>query len=163
MAVLAGIRRWDILRYLVAAAAGAGWLVLSGVPTGIVETPLYFRMTPVRWWDYPFWVAGAVLVGLLAATYIYRSERGCQARSQGEKILGGGMLSVFAIGCPVCNKLVVLALGAGGALTYFAPVQPLLGLLSLGLLFYALYARVRDETSCAVRPQKSQSDAAQDR
>lgn len=123
------MRRWDILRYLVAAAAG--WLVLTGVPTGIVETPLYFRMTPVRWWDYPFWVAGAVLVGLLAATYVYRSERGRPARSQGEKILGGGMLSIFAIGCPVCNKLVVLALGASGALTYFAPVQPLLGLLTL--------------------------------
>ncbi len=50
------------------------------------------------------------------------------------------MLSVLAIGCPVCNKLVVLALGAGGALTHFAPVQPILGFLSLGLLAYALRA-----------------------
>jgi hypothetical protein len=50
------------------------------------------------------------------------------------------LLSVLAIGCPVCNKLVVLALGVGGALTYFAPVQPILGFLSVGLLAYALRA-----------------------
>jgi len=161
VAVLVGIRRWGILRYLVAAAAGAGWLLLSGVPTGIIETPLYFRMTPVRWWDYPFWVAGAVLVGLLAATYVYRSERGRSEGSQGEKIIGGGVLSVFAIGCPVCNKLVVLALGAGGALRYFAPFQPALGLLSVGLLFYALYARLSNETSCEMRP-KGQSGFAEE-
>jgi len=61
------------------------------------------------------------------------------------------VLSVFAIGCPVCNKLVVLALGTGGALTYFAPVQPVLGLLSVGLLFYVLYTRLSTERSCAAR------------
>jgi hypothetical protein len=88
-------------------------------------------------------VVGAILVGLLAATYVNRSEQGHPARSQGEKFLGGGLLAVFAIGCAVCNKLVVLALGATGALTYFAPVQPVLDFLSVGLLFYALYARLR--------------------
>jgi hypothetical protein len=65
-------------------------------------------------------VVGAILVGLLAATYVNRSEQGHPARSQGEKFLGGGLLAVFAIGCAVCNKLVVLAPGATGALTYFA-------------------------------------------
>jgi hypothetical protein len=162
MAVLGSIGRWDGRRYLAALVAGAGWLVLSGVPTGIIETPLYFRMTPVRWWDYPFWVAGAVLVGLLAATYVHRLETESSAGSHGEKILGGGLLSVFAIGCPVCNKLVVLALGAAGALTYFAPVQPALGFLSVGLLFYALHARLRVERSCATRVTESRSDIADD-
>jgi hypothetical protein len=160
MAVLGSIGRWDGRRYLAALVAGAGWLVLSGVPTGIIETPLYFRMTPVRWWDYSFWVASAVLVGLLAVTYVPRSKRARWASSQGEKILGGGMLSVFAIGCPVCNMLVVLALGAGGALAYFAPVQPVLGLLALGLLLYALHARLRNEISCAVRPPNGRSGFA---
>jgi hypothetical protein len=161
VAVLAGISRWGGRRYLAAAVAGVGWLVLSGVPTGLIETPLYFRMTPVRWWDYPFWVAGAVLVGLLAATYVNQPERGRPASSQG-KILGGGLLSVFAIGCPVCNKLVVLALGAAGALTYFAPVQPALGFLSVGLLIYALHARLGAERSCAMRVPESRSDLAED-
>ena len=60
------------------------------------------------------------------------------------------MLSVFAVGCPACNKLVVFALGASGALTYFAPLQPVLGLFTLGLLLYALRARIDGERSCLV-------------
>lgn len=46
----------------------------------------------------------------------------------------GGLLSYFAIGCPVCNKLVVLALGSSGAISWFAPLQPLLAVASVGLL-----------------------------
>ncbi len=57
---------------------------------------------------------------------------------------------MFAVGCPACNKLVVLALGAGGAMTYFAPIQPVLGFLSLGLLAYALRMRLAGAVSCAV-------------
>ncbi len=34
---------------------------------------------------------------------------------------GGGLLSALAIGCPVCNKAVVLLLGSAGALTVWAP------------------------------------------
>jgi hypothetical protein len=55
---------------------------------------------------------------------------------------------VFAVGCPDCNKLVVLALAAGGALTYFAPIQPVLGFLSLGLLANAIRMRLAGERSC---------------
>ncbi len=139
---------WGKVRYLVATVAGLGWLFLSGLPTEMFDTPLFVRMTPVRWWDYPFWVAGAVLVGLLAATYVAAPAREGADASQGEKLFGGGLLSVFAIGCPVCNKLVVLALGSGGALAYFAPVQPILGFLSVALLGYALRARLAAEWSC---------------
>lgn len=159
MGALAGIREWGTGRYLVASIAGLGWLFLSGLPTEMFDTPLFVRMTPVRWWDYPFWVAGAVLVGLLVATYTHvaapdreatdtTSPDGVSDGGQGEKFFGGGLLSVFAIGCPVCNKLVVLALGSGGALSYFAPVQPLLGFLSVALLGYALRARLAAERSC---------------
>jgi hypothetical protein len=97
--------------------------VLSGVPTDIVDTPLFTRMTPVAYRAYLFWVAGAALVGLLAATYVAAPGRSRPDASQTEKVLGGGLLPVFA----VCNKLVVLALGVSGALTYFGPLQPVLG------------------------------------
>jgi hypothetical protein len=33
----------------VALAAGATWLVLSGVPTDLIDTPLFVRMTPALW------------------------------------------------------------------------------------------------------------------
>lgn len=134
-------------------------MVVSGVPTDIVDTSLFTRMTPVVWWNYPFWVAGAVLVGLLAATYVAEPSGG-RAQSQEKNVAGGGLLSVFAIGCPVCNKLVVLALGYGGAMTYFAPIQPLLGFLSVGLLLYALRLRLRGERACpAERPGTAVMDS----
>ena len=150
---LAHVRDWGRRRYLAALAAGLGWLFLSGLPTEMFDTPLFVRMTPVRWWDYPFWAAGAALVGLLAATYVAapgEEPDGARSGTQGGKFFGGGLLSVFAIGCPVCNKLVVLALGAGGALSYFAPVQPVLGFLSVALLGYALRARLSAKRSCRV-------------
>lgn len=61
-----------------------------------------------------------------------------------------GAVSAFAVGCPVCNKIVVLALGASGALTYFAPAQPLLALASLAMLAHALRRRLRVDVMCPI-------------
>ncbi|GIM63480.1 hypothetical protein Pve01_80590 [Planomonospora venezuelensis] len=61
------------------------------------------------------------------------------------------MLTFFAVGSPVCNKLVLLALGSAGAMVWFEPVQPLLQLAALGLLVWALRVRLRGELACAVR------------
>lgn len=137
--------------YLAAVLAGVAWLFASGLPTGIIETPFYVRMTPVEWWNYPFWIVNAVLVGLLAATYAPgpRESNASGGRAFGGG-LGGGLLTVFAIGCPVCNKLVVLAIGFGGAMSYFAPVQPFLGFISTGLLLYGLRFRLAGEGSCPI-------------
>ena len=39
-------------------------------------------------------------------------------------------LSFFSVGCPICNKLVVFLLGIGGAMTFFNPLRPFLGIAS---------------------------------
>jgi hypothetical protein len=62
----------------------------------------------------------------------------------------GGLLSFFAIGCPVCNKLLLLALGTSGAMNYFAPVQPFLAGAGVLLLTWALIVRLKNSVSCAV-------------
>lgn len=155
--VLTGIRGWSLRRYAVATSIALVWALLSGTPTDIVDTPLFIRMTPVVWWDYPFWAVGTVLIGLLAATYVPTAGVERLDGTQGEKLLGGGLLSVFAVGCPVCNKLVVLALGAGGALTYFAPLQPILVFLSVGLLLYAPRARLAGAEACPVDLTETES------
>jgi hypothetical protein len=46
------------------------------------------------------------------------------------------MFSLFAVGCPICNKPVAMATGVSGALNYFAPVQPFLAAESVALLGY---------------------------
>ena len=143
--VVFAMRSWTRRHALVAVAATLVTAVAIGVPTGVIRTPLYTRMTPVLWWNYPVWVATAVLEGLLCATYVRAS-----GAPRSGRLIGGGLLATFAVGCPVCNKLVVLALGVSGALTYFAPLQPILALASLGLLAYALRARLGAAASCPV-------------
>jgi hypothetical protein len=59
------------------------------------------------------------------------------------RAFGGALLSFFSVGCPVCNKVVVLLLGLGGAMTIFNPLRPFLGLASIVLLAVALFLRVR--------------------
>lgn len=57
--------------------------------------------------------------------------------------VGGGVLSVLAIGCPTCNAVAVAALGTGGALAVFAPVQPVLGVAAIAVLLAALHRRLQ--------------------
>lgn len=137
---------WPLRRWLVAALATAVAAAAMGIPTGVVRTPFYTRMTPVTWWDYPIWALSALTLGLLAATYVNRAPH---ARG---RLLGGGLLSTFAIGCPICNKIVVALIGVSGALNYWAPIQPLLGITSVGLLLATLAMRLRGERSCAIAP-----------
>ena len=128
-----------------------------GIPTGIIQTSWYTRMTPVLWWNYPVWAASAALSGALAATYVRDPSVPVPVTESG-KTLTGTMLSLFAVGCPICNKLVVMALGVSGALSWFAPVQPYLAVASLGLLAYALWARRRTAAACRV-PSRTPEDA----
>jgi hypothetical protein len=107
-------------------------------------------MTPVVWWSYPIWAASALLVGLIAATYV-RAASGLTGRAGGG-MFGGGILSFLAVGCPICNKLVVAALGVSGALAYFGPVQPFLGLAAVVLLAVTLAVRLRTAVVCPAEP-----------
>jgi len=126
--------------------------LVIGIPTGIIETPWYHRMTSVLWWNYPVWALSAVLTGALVATYV-RDPAVQVPTTQGGKTLAGSMLSLFAVGCPICNKLVVMAIGVSGALNWFAPIQPVLAVGSLGLLASALWARRRTAIQCRIHPR----------
>jgi hypothetical protein len=57
-------------------------------------------------------------------------------------------MSFFAVGCPICNKLVVALIGVGGALSFFAPVQPYLAAAGLALLVASLGVRLRQLERC---------------
>lgn len=62
--------------------------------------------------------------------------------------LVGGVLAWFAVGCPVCNKIALLALGYSGALTWFAPMQPYLAAAALLMTAGALVFRLRGQVFC---------------
>lgn len=139
------MRGWSVRQWLVAVGAAGVAALLIGVPTAIVQTAWFTRMTPVLWWNYPVWVMSAVLTGLIAATYVGPVR---PPADQQRKTVAAGVLTAFAVGCPICNKLVVLLLGVGGAMSYFAPVQPLIALVSLALLGEALRRRLRALRAC---------------
>ena len=142
-------RRWPWRRVAVAALATTAFALAIGVPTGVVPTPLYTRMTPVLWWNYPIWAVSAVLGGLISATYV-RGAQDTRASNGVGAASGGGLLAAFAVGCPVCNKLVVAVVGLSGALNLWAPLQPVLAVFSVLLLAWALRRRLRSARACPV-------------
>ncbi len=142
---------WPVRRWLVAAGAAVGTALFIGIPTDLMDTPLFSREIPPTWWAWPSLLVSSVLAGLLAATYV--AVPGVQqdrAEAGGRRGWAGGLLTFFAVGCPVCNKIVLLALGSAGALTWFEPVQPLLQVAAVALLVWALRSRLRGEIACPV-------------
>lgn len=150
------LRHWPSRRWLVAACAAALVAVVVGLPTDVIPNPLASREVPVTWWSYPALATTALLGGMLTATYLRtRADRDVTGRSA-----GGGLLSLLAISCPACNKLVVLLVGTSGAMSLWAPLQPLLAIASIVLLGWALYARLAAERSCRVPNPPSASTQA---
>ncbi len=143
--MLVALRRYTRRQWAIAGVATVAVALLVGLPTDVIPNPVFGRPVPVTWWSYPVLVLTAVLGGLLAATYVRTDDDlDRPARTGGV----GGLLSFFAVGCPVCNKLVVLALGTVGARRWFEPLQPLLAAASLVLLVVALRARWRSVDAC---------------
>lgn len=125
-------RAWRILRGVAAAAVTAA---IVGVPTDVLDTTLFTRMTAVRGWEYPMLAATALLAGVWV---------GLPGRAGGVGgVTGSGIATALAIGCPVCNKLVVALLGVSGALGVWAPIQPMFGVGSLLALAVAVTLRWR--------------------
>ena len=148
------LRAWPARRWYTAGVGAVVVALVVGLPTDVIPNPVFGRPVPVTWWSYPVLALTAVLGGLLVGTYVRDAgpvviddER--PARTGGL----GGLLSFFAVGCPVCNKLVVIALGTVGARRWFEPFQPYLAALSLALLVVALRTRLRNMVSCPVLPR----------
>lgn len=146
------LQRWPAKRWVAAAFAAIGVALLIGIPTDVIPNPVFGRPVPVTWWSYPTLAITAVLGGLLAATYVRATADAAVSNEEIDTPTrnGGiaGLLSFFAVGCPVCNKLVIVALGATGARQWFEPVQPVLAVGSVVLLAWALRARLRSAESC---------------
>lgn len=143
----AELASWPARRWWFALGTAAATILIAGIPTVLIPNPWFTREIPVTAWAWPVLLVTSVLSGLLAATYVARKDAETRAAS-GPLGVAGALASFFAVGCPVCNKLVLIALGYAGAMQYFEPVQPYLAGGSIVLLAVALIARVRRERSC---------------
>lgn len=155
---LAAFASWSVRRWVVAALTAAATFLALGLTTAVIPNPVFGRSVPPTDWAVEVLLATAVLTGLLTATYVSTGrEEGLDRRWT-----AGALLSYFAIGCPVCNKLALLALGSSGALQFFAPVQPYLAFAGLVLLGWALMVRLRGEATCSFDPASLLGDREQD-
>lgn len=136
-------------------AVGAGFVtaVIVAVPTDVLDTPYFTRMTPVRWWEGPV----VVLTVLLVALWAGLGARP-RARPRGAVGVTSVVVSALAVGCPVCNKIVVALLGVSGALTVWSPVQPILALASITVLAVAVFLRWRATMQCPYKPLAQRSE-----
>jgi hypothetical protein len=154
------MRVWTRRRWLAAIGTSVATTLVVAIPTAMIPTPVFGREVAVTWWSWPVLIVTAVLSGLVFATYV-REPGDARATSDLDTpsrfSVAGGMLTFFAVGCPVCNKIVLLALGASGALTWFAPIQPLIAVLAVGLLGYSLRVRLAGEKACPIPVRSSES------
>lgn len=148
------LRAWPRRRWLVAAASTALGVLAVGVVTVLIPNPVFGRDVPPTWWAWPVLVVAALLSGVLTATYVRTDapdgDEGPPPSRAARFGMAGGLLAYLAVGCPVCNKLALIALGYAGALQWFAPVQPFLGVTAVVLLVYALHRRLAGELACPV-------------
>ena len=159
----AALKAWTPRQFIAAGGFSVLFALLIGIPTVMIPNPVFGREIDVLWWNYPVWISSSILAGMLAATYIRPSADPLQNTSgsdtaqeddgsrQGKLGIVGTALTWFAVGCPVCNKLALLALGYSGAITWFAPIQPFLAVGALLLTGGALLFRLRGQTFCTTR------------
>ncbi len=141
------LRSWTSRRWLFAFGSTILTALIISLPTAVIQTPIFDREIAVTAWSIPVIVLTSILSGLLFATYIKNQSGNNEDESL--KIGGAGaFFSMLAVGCPVCNKLALLALGYSGAIKYFAPVQPLLAVAGILFLLYALHKRLTGEFKC---------------
>jgi hypothetical protein len=150
------LRAWGPRRWAAAALAALGTVLLIGLPTVLIPNPVFGREIPMTWWAWPTLLLAAVLSGLLTATYVREPGLRSPDEEDGTRSgMVGGVLTFFAVGCPVCNKVVLIALGSAGAMQWFAPLQPVLAVVAVAALAWALHVRLRGERSCALTPAVS--------
>jgi hypothetical protein len=140
---------WSAKRWIVAASVGVLTYFVIALPTAVVENPIFGREIAVTSWSVTVIVISSILTGLLTATYV-KNDFSDENPKQLKIGSAGALLSFFAVGCPVCNKLALIALGYSGAIQYFAPIQPYLALAGIALLMYSLRMRLNNEYSCSL-------------
>lgn len=156
--------------YLEAGGWTLAALLAFGLVAAIIPNPVFGRSVPPEPFAIAVWLISAPLMGLIAATYggparhAAASMAGVRGVSGTPVALGpgagagmpvtaptagstaatvGGFAAFLAIGCPLCNKVALLLLGASGALSVWAPLQPIIGAGSLALLGGTLAWRLR--------------------
>lgn len=159
---LLALRDRNLLVHAALWAIGSG--LVFGIVSAIIPNPVFGRSVAPTTFAIWTWLLSAPLMGIVMATYTARAAAPqspielvpleAAAAERRTTALGSiaGLGAFLAIGCPVCNKIALLLLGASGAMSVYAPIQPFIGLASLALLIVTAAWRLRLRASGAACP-----------
>ena len=121
-------------RLVKSAGVGVGTFLLFGVVTGLLPNPVYVRMVERTPADYLFLLATAAF----AAVFVY--QRSLTDDPIGDRYAAGGIVGGFlAFGCPICNVVLLSLFSSSALMTYFDPLRPVLGAVSVAAFGGLLY------------------------
>ena len=124
----------------------AGVVLLFGIPTALIPTQWFARMIPARTSDYVFLFLNSGLIGTYIGLHSYEKH---ERSKKGDALATtGSIANIFAVGCPICNKVLVALLGASAVMAYFEPMRIWLGLFSAGVIGSALWFKIKNVKSC---------------
>ena len=118
------------------------YFLVFGAVSAVYSNSLFTRMTSVRNFDWFLLILSSLLVGVFVYQYLLLKKSNGYCKNYA---IGGGILGFLAFACPVCNKLIILLLGFSGAMTYFAPIQPIIGIVGVILLIYGNYILFKEK------------------
>lgn len=114
--------------------------LLIAVPADLIDNPVFGRPIDPKPVDYVILAVTAALIGIILA--IRPDAPNVRDETDQNRTMWGGFVSFLAVGCPVCNQAVVALVGTSGALSWWAPVQPVVGLAAVALLVHTLRRRL---------------------
>jgi len=113
-------------RLVRSAGVSAAVFILFGAVTGLLPNPVYVRMVSRTPADYLFLVATAAFAG----AFVY--QRSLAEEPIGDRFAAGGIVGGFlAFGCPICNAVLLALFSSSALMTYFDPLRPILGVVSV--------------------------------
>jgi len=149
VSLLHGLRGLPAATWIRAIPIAAIAALLIAIPSDLLDNRIFGRPVPPRPIDYVILVVTAGLIGLILAI---RPAISGVTEAQERRTMWSGFVSFLAVGCPVCNQAVVALVGTSGALSWWAPVQPVVGIIAVALLVWTLQQRLRTYrlTACPI-------------
>ena len=121
--------------------------VAIAIPTDLLDNRFFGRPIAPRPLDYVILAVTAGLIGIILAI---QSPTSAATDSHERRTMWSGFVSLLAVGRPMCNQAVVALVGTSGALSWWAPAQPVVAMFAVALLVWTLWQRLRayELTAC---------------
>ena len=119
------------------------FLLLFGIPSALIPTPFFSRMTIPTLFEWTIYVVTALLAGLYVGLYYFKKQQ--QSTQSFCAATSGSMFGFLSYGCAFCNKILIALLGISGIISYYLPYQKYFGFIGVFLLLIGLYRLAKEK------------------